>query len=426
MNTFETDKPLPRRRGLLLHLHPQQVPAASLRLTYTFGLGGLALLLLVILTASGTLLMFAYTPSSDEAYRSIVALETEVWFGQLIRNLHHWSGNLLLVVACLHMLRVFYTAAFQTPREFNWQLGLALLGLVILANFTGYLLPWDQLSYWAVTVTGNLIDHIPLIGGSIRRILLGGDTVSGVTLANFFTLHVLLVPLGFLTVGAFHIWRVRKDKFSVPRVAGRPVEYVPASPHLVSRELVFGLVATALLLTWATWVDAPLKAAANPNTPPNPTKTVWYFMGIQELMLHFHPTFGAVIIPGLALGALIALPYLRTGEDSTGIWFRSMRGRWLAAISFLLGVAITLGLVILDGYRLAASRFLPVGISQGLLPLGIIGLILFGYYKLLRGFKATLAETHMALFTFALAAFVTLTLIGILLRGENMGLELPR
>ncbi|MGD8622133.1 MAG: cytochrome b N-terminal domain-containing protein, partial [Anaerolineales bacterium] len=131
--------------NLILHIHPSRVSRSTLKFNYTFGLGGLLLLLFVILAITGVLLLFAYTPSPDRAYQSMIALQTEVHFGNFIRNLHHWSGNLMVVVGVLHLLRVFFTLGFAPPREFNWVMGIALLLLIIAANFTGYLLPWDQL-----------------------------------------------------------------------------------------------------------------------------------------------------------------------------------------------------------------------------------------------------------------------------------------
>ncbi len=418
---------------LILHLHPPRVSRRAIRLTYTFGLGGIALLLLTVQVATGVLLMFAYTPSPEGAYNSLVALQTEVYFGQLIRNLHHWSANLLLIVVFLHLLRVFYTAAFRRPREFNWQLGLALLGLAALANFTGYLLPWDQLSYWAVTVGASLLGYIPLIGAPIKDLLLGGPSVNATTLSNFYALHVMLIPLGFLVLTVYHIWRTRKDKFSVPRRLGedsppKPLEMVTTIPHLVSREVIVALVVLAVLLTWATFIDAPLLDAADPNHPPNPTRAAWYFLGIQELLLHFHPTFGAFVIPALTIGALIALPYLPDEHDTTGIWFRSRRGRVLALISLLLGIGATAALVLLDDNGFALSSllaFLPAWIGNGLVPLGFAMLAAYGYTRLLGWIGANPGEVRLALFTLLLAVFITLTVIGVFFRGADMALRLP-
>ncbi|MBI5650428.1 MAG: cytochrome b N-terminal domain-containing protein, partial [Chloroflexi bacterium] len=163
--------------NLILHLHPAQVPARTLAFTYTWGLGGLAGLLIVVLALTGILLEAVYTPAPEKAYTAILALGTRVWFGQLIRNLHHWSGNLMIIVVALHLLRVFFTGAFRPPREFNWLVGIALLLLTVLANFTGYLLPWDQLAYWAITVGASIIVYIPVIGNWLSNILLGGPEI---------------------------------------------------------------------------------------------------------------------------------------------------------------------------------------------------------------------------------------------------------
>jgi quinol-cytochrome oxidoreductase complex cytochrome b subunit len=421
---------------LILHLHATRVPKAALKLTYTFGLGGLSILLLVMLIGTGMLLMFSYTPSTEEAYSSIITLETEVWFGQLVRNLHHWSGNLLIVVAFLHMLRVFYTGTFRTPREFNWILGLTLLMLAMAASFTGYLLPWDQLSYWAVTVMMGLVERLPLVGETLRGLLLGGDEVGETTLRNFFAFHVILIPLGFLVVGSFHIWRVRKDKGSIPHSleeaeSGEPKrqEMVTTIPHLVSVEVVYGLVAIALLLSWASMVDAPLLDAADPNMPPNPAKAAWYFAGLQELLLHFHPDVAAVIIPLLTVILLLYTPYARDdeAERNTGVWFRSRRGRRLATLSYIAGTGITALLILLSETGDLAS-LLPSWderIAAGYLPLAVIVVVIWLFMRLLRRGGATHGERHLALFTLLLASFITLTVIGNLFRGPGWALMMP-
>lgn len=423
---------------LILHLHATKVPKRALTLTYSFGLGGLAILLFLVLVLTGILLLFTYTPTPDEAYISIQTLETQIWMGQLVRNLHHWSGNLLLILAVLHMLRVFYTAAFHPPREFNWILGLSLLVLVALSNFTGYLMPWDQLSYWATTIATSMIAYIPLVGEAIRDWLVGGPEIGEFTLRTFFAFHIMVFPLVMIVIISYHVWRVRKDQFSLPRRVDEPpidrrtVERVTTIPHLVNIELGVGLIVLALLIAWATWVDAPLKEAANPTHPPNPAKAAWYFMGFQELLLHFHPAFVSFVIPVLAAAGLFLLPYLdfyeARDQDVTGIWFRSFRGRRLAAISAVLGVTITAALVVVNEYWLDLPElldFLPTWISNGFVPLGILLLGLFGYYWLLHRWGATTSEKNLAIFTLLFAAFVTLTVIGVFFRGENMALVFP-
>jgi quinol-cytochrome oxidoreductase complex cytochrome b subunit len=416
--------------SLVLHIHPSKVSRPALKFTYTFGLGGLLLLLGSILAVTGVMLLFVYTPSPDAAYDSMMALQTEVYFGNLIRNLHHWSGNLMVVVGVLHLLRVFYTAGFTRPREFNWVMGISLLLLIIAANFTGYLLPWDQLAYWAVTVGTSLLDYIPVLGGPLTSLLLGGPEVGAATLTNFYGLHIAVIPLVIFGIVSFHIWRVRKDTITVPRKIDQEAnkEKVTTIPHLVSIEFIFALVWLAVLIAWAAFVNAPLEEAADPAHSPNPAKAAWYFMGFQELLLHFHPVFGAIVIPGLGLLAMLMVPYLDQDMDSIGIWFRSIRGRWLAGISFLLGVFGTFAFVLLDETWLdlpAWLPFLPSAISNGWVPLAALLLLLYGFYELLKIFGSRACEARQAVFTLLLASFVTLTLIGIFFRGEGMALILP-
>ncbi|MBP8001702.1 MAG: cytochrome bc complex cytochrome b subunit [Chloroflexi bacterium] len=416
--------------SLILHLHPSKVSKPALKFSYTFGLGGLLLLLFTILSITGVLLIFAYTPSPDAAYDSMVALQTEIYFGNLIRNLHHWSGNLMVVVGILHLLRVFFTGGYAPPREFNWVMGLALLLLIVAANFTGYLLPWDQLAYWAVTVGTSLLDYLPWIGEPLTRLLLGGSEVGAATLINFYGLHIALIPLAIAGLVSFHIWRVRKDTITVPKAVGEKAsaEKVTTIPHLVSIELVFALVWIALLLVWSAFVNAPLEEAANPAHSPNPAKAAWYFMGFQELLLHFHPLFGAIIVPGLALGALFILPYLNRDMASEGVWFRSVRGRVLTLISFILGVVGTVGFVLLDEAWLDLPGwlpFLPSAISNGWVPLAALLLLIMAYYEGVKLLKSTVCEARQAVFTLLFASFVTLTLVGIFFRGEGMVLIWP-
>jgi quinol-cytochrome oxidoreductase complex cytochrome b subunit len=419
--------------NLVLHMHPAKVNARALQFTYTWGLGGLALLLIMVLVITGVMLLFVYTPTPDSAYGDIVNLETGVMFGQLIRNLHHWSGNALLVVAVLHLLRVFYTGAFGSPREFNWVLGLVLLLLIVAANFTGYLLPWDQLAYWAVTVGTNLLSYVPIIGDYLVKFALGGPEVGAATLTNFYALHIAIVPLGLFGIASFHIWRVRKDGFSTPRHVHEPrpdrLEKVTTIPHLLSIEFIFALAALAALIAWSVWVNAPLEEAANPGHSPNPAKAAWYFMGLQELLLHFHPVFGAIVIPVLGLSALAIMPYLDRDMSAEGIWFRSHKGRQMVVLGAWVGWTATPALVLLDEYTLNLPGLLPslpVVLSNGWIPLAGLLFVLWLYYEGVKiAFHATACEARQSLFTLLIVGFVVLTVIGVAFRGEGMALVWP-
>lgn len=419
--------------NLVLHLHPSKVSARSLKLTYTWGLGGTAILLSTVLVITGIMLLFVYTPSPDQAYQDMQALQTEVWFGQLIRNLHHWSGNAMVIVVLLHMLRVFFTFAYHHPREFNWLLGISLLLITAGANFTGYLLPWDQRAYWAVTVGASLLQYVPFVGEPLAHFMLGGPEVGATTLTNFYGLHIAVLPMALFAVMSFHIWRARKDGFSIPRdldeAPPQRIERVTTMPHLVNREVIFGLVVIAVLLVWVSLVDAPLEAAADPAHSPNPAKAAWYFMGIQELLLHFHPFFAAIVIPSLGLLTLLLLPYFDQDVDGEGIWFGTRRGRWLALLGAIVGVAGTVSMVWLDEYTLNLTELLPSlpsAVSNGWIPLAWVLSSLWLYWEILRKlFRAAQSEARLSLFTLLLVSFITLTVIGQVFRGEGMALIAP-
>ena len=172
-----------------------------------------------ILLVTGVYLMFVYTPSVGSAYGDMQHLKTGVGFGQLIRNVHRWAAHLMVLVVLLHLVRVFYAGAYKRPREFNWVIGVMLLLLTLAFSFTGYLLPWDQLAYWAVTVGTGLVHYIPLLGGTVQDLLIGGPQVGQNTLLRFYALHVAVLPMLLVLMLAVHIWRVRKDGFAVQRTS---------------------------------------------------------------------------------------------------------------------------------------------------------------------------------------------------------------
>ncbi len=205
------DRSLAMTSNLFLHLHPVKVNRASLKWSYSFGLGIIAAILFGVLIFTGVLLMFYYIPSVERAYTTMKEIQLSVPFGQFTRNMHRWSAHAMVLVVILHMARVFYTGAHKPPREFNWIIGVFLLLLTLGASFTGYLLPWDQLSFWAITVGTNIAGYAPGVGNLMREILLGGREVGQNALIRFYTLHIALLPLLIGALFSFHIWRVRKD-----------------------------------------------------------------------------------------------------------------------------------------------------------------------------------------------------------------------
>lgn len=205
------DRSLTMTSNVFFHLHPVKVNRKSLRWNYSFGLGIISSILYGVLVFTGVLLMFYYVPSLERAYPTMKEIQVSVPLGQFTRNMHRWAAHAMVLVVILHMVRVFYTGAYKPPREFNWIIGVVLLLLTLGASFTGYLLPWDQLAYWAITVGTNIAGYAPGIGDATRQILLGGPEVGQNTLIRFYTLHVALLPLSIALLVSVHIWRVRKD-----------------------------------------------------------------------------------------------------------------------------------------------------------------------------------------------------------------------
>jgi quinol-cytochrome oxidoreductase complex cytochrome b subunit len=197
--------------NFFLHIYPVKVRREEVTFRYSWFLGVASFTLFVSLVVSGIYLMFFYVPSPGSAYGNIQFLQSEVGFGQFMRNVHRWSAHLMVVTVAAHMARVFYRGAYKPPREFNWVIGVVLLLLTLLLSFTGYLLPWDQLSYWAVTVGTSIAGFVPFIGEQVQRMLLGGPQVGSAALLRFYVLHVAVLPALLVVVVAVHLWRWRKD-----------------------------------------------------------------------------------------------------------------------------------------------------------------------------------------------------------------------
>jgi quinol-cytochrome oxidoreductase complex cytochrome b subunit len=197
--------------SLALHIHPVKVRERAIRFSYTFYLGTITFSLFVVLVVTGVLLMLYYQPAIPNAYQNMKDLQYVVSDGMFLRNMHRWAAHLMVIVVFLHMLRVFYKGAYRQPREFNWVIGVFLLLLTLLLSYTGYLLPYDQLSYWAVTVGANIVKYVPVVGKEIRFLLLGGNDIGEYTLVRFYVLHCVVLPLAMSFLIGLHFWRIRKD-----------------------------------------------------------------------------------------------------------------------------------------------------------------------------------------------------------------------
>ena len=202
--------------SVFLHLHPIRTRPDAIKVTYTFGLGGISFFLFLLLTLTGVLLMFYYIPTTADAWNTMHLIQSGQPFGFLMRNLHRYAAHAMVFSVFLHMCRVFYTGSFRAPRQFNWVVGVILLVLTFLLSYTGYLLPWDQLAFWAVTVGVNMVGSTPPpeLGNLVKFFLIGGNQVEQNALIRFYTLHVIGLPLLLSVFLAVHFWRIRKDGFS--------------------------------------------------------------------------------------------------------------------------------------------------------------------------------------------------------------------
>lgn len=423
----ETQKKTPF--GLILHLHPRKVRESTLRFSLTFGLGGMAALLVVIQLVTGLLLKFHYEPSPENAYNSILNMQESLLFGTMLRNIHHWSAIALVWLAFLHMLRVIFTGAYRKPRHASWLFGLALLILVVLSNFTGYLLPWDQLSYWAVTVSTSLLSYIPLAGEFLREALLGGKEVGQPTLTNFFNLHTGVIPLLMIVLMGYHFWRIRKAGGVIVADKDLNSPMVDTRPNLVNREFTVALVLLAAILLLSSLLDAPLRERANPSFSPNPAKAPWYFMGLQELLIHFHPFFAVVVIPVTVLAAAIWFPYIEARDKNQGIWFLSPAGLRSAIFSLAAGVLFTVMFIGLSELMPDPELLLPAMpslITTGLVPFLLMAVTIWLFLKFIRKrFSLSRSEIIQSVIVMLITSYAILTLTGIFFRGEGMNLMWP-
>lgn len=376
--------------NFLLHWFPAKSFKASLAWNYSFWLGTVSAALLLLLTVSGLPLLFLYIPSVERAYASVKDIEFVVTFGSWIRAVHRISAHLMVAAVFLHLVRVFVTGAYKNGvgrgqrREWNWVMGVAMLLLTLFLSFTGYLLPWDQLAYWAVTVGTNIASSVPLVGPTIRELLIGGREIEQPTLIRFYVLHVLFLPMLLGVLFAYHMWRVRKDgglasadresrrtekseappsktktytllgiaRGTAPQIRASSVEASGATvnsvPDLTRRAAIVVLGTIALVGILSVFVRSPLEEPANPIITPNPAKAPWYFLWLQEIVTDTTVRIGSftlngaflggVLLPGALLLLLTAWPWLdRSPAVAAGEWFAASRRR--QNLVFLLFVA---------------------------------------------------------------------------------------
>jgi quinol-cytochrome oxidoreductase complex cytochrome b subunit len=305
---------------------------------------------------------------------------------------------------------------------------------VLIANFSGYLLPWDQLAYWAVTVSTGMLEYVPWFGFAVQKLIRGGPDIGPATLRIFFAVHTAVVPILLFLLMGFHFWRVRKaGGLVIPHAPGEappdPPKRVPTLPDLLLRETVVAMALVAGIMLLAIFFDAPLDDPANPGLSPNPTKAPWYFAGLQELLLHFHPLFAVFVLPLAAATALLTLPYLRYESDTGGVWFTSRTGRIAGIMTASAALVITPVLILLDDWLTRpGNRFssIPAVIGDGLIPFVLLLSAMALFYRILRRrFSASRNETVQTVFILLLTAFIIMTITGVWFRGAGMKLVWP-
>jgi len=450
--------------NFLLHWFPNRVSLRSLSFSYSLYLGTITFIVFLILVVTGVALMFLYVPSVERAYWSIKDLDHVVSFGWLLRRAHRVCAHLMVALVFLHMFRVFLTGAYKagevarSARPVNWVLGVALLVMTLLLSFTGYLLPWDQLAFWAITVGTNIAASVPVVGEAMRQFLLGGTLIGQPTLIRFYVLHCALLPIVLFAVAAWHMWRIRKDgglaiveqvrqealerepqppkkskTYSILGIAsGTTVQVndpttlsddnsVPSTPFLTMRLLLVTLLTVALTLGLSLLFEAPLETAANPEVTPNPAKAPWYFLGLQE-MVGYSALMGGVIIPAVVILGLALIPFLDREQKGIGLWFTDRSGLRWGLIGFVYGLATTvlcLAIAILFPMRSIFSGVESQLFFDLVNPATFL-LVLFAglYFGVL---KKTSSTRHAAIATFCafIVAFILLTYTGTALRGPN-------
>lgn len=330
----------------------------------TFGLGLINMSLFVILNVTGILLMFYYVPYTDKAYSIIKDLQFVVSFGAVFRNMHRWSAYAMIVLVFLHMSRVFYSAEYREPREFNWVIGMVLFLCTLVASLTGYLLPWDQKAYWGMTIMSNVMASAPVIGEKLKFVVLGGTEIGQNALSRAYDVHVKVMPLIMGLLIAVHFIRNRTDDL----LAGSQVHVgpSPAAPSdvpeadngsdtagggwsdIVQRELAKSLIILVIIMGTAILFGAPLEEEANPSVTPVPAKAPWFFLGLQELLSWGAPFWFAIVIPNAVLLFGFLVPYIERGKTGSGVWFHPSRR--LQNILFTAFVTVAIGLIILGAY----------------------------------------------------------------------------
>ncbi len=325
-------------------------------LNWTVTLGSLLALLFVIQAATGMFLAMYYNPSPDHAYQSIEFIMGNVTLGRILRGSHHWGAGAMVIIVCVHMMVSFFYGAFKPPRELTWIIGVCLLLLILGFGFTGYLLPWDQKAYWATVVGTNIPRDIPVVGKWITRLLLAGDTVSGLTLTRFYAIHTLLLPALTALCIVAHIYMVRIHGISehgeiseAAQKQPKDTDYHFFPEHLARASVVFAVVFSGILLL-SLFAPIPKEEIAGTIDPDYLPRPEWYYMWLFQLLTFFSGSteiIGSLVIPIGGILLLFCLPFISRSRA------RMPANRPLATA---LGVTVLVAVVYLSVMGMANSK----------------------------------------------------------------------
>ncbi len=328
--------------NFFLHLHPPKIPKREGSFFYTFGLGGISIFLILVLGITGILEVFYYVPSEAEANQSLQVITYLIPYGNLIRGLHYWAGQLLLGTSILHMLRVVLTGSYKAPRRFNWLLGVGLLLTVLFFNFTGYGLRWDEDISWALLVGTNLLKSIPLVGESFYRLAVGGSSIAGQTIVRFYGWHVYGLTLVAVVFVFWHVFRTRRDGGISFKKEDSPKPKITRE-KLFEKEVIAMFVVSILLVVLALIFPPSLQGPLDFNNIPDDAIAQWFFVWVQQLLNSGDALIMGVGIPVALLTLIAVLPYLLDRSKSgVGVWF-NREGR----VAQIIMILIIIGMVIL-------------------------------------------------------------------------------
>lgn len=311
----------PHADGFWLHMRPSYFNVEMTGIYPTFRLGWLSTYFVFFETITGFILMFWYTPSPEIAYGDMLRMLNNVPFGQFVRDLHRLGAEAMVLIVFLHMLRTFYTGSYKKPRQFTWFTGVILLIVTGFLSFTGYLLPWDQLALWAVTIGASMAEATPLIGEQVNLIVRGGPEMGAAGLLRFYMAHVLLLPILLFVFTGVHYYKVIIHGHSLPpqteNIGEDTAKRVPLDkrvyfiPDVLTSEVMWFAVTTFILVMLCVWFyHAPLESHADPQVTPLGTTAPWYFLWIQGALKLGDKTFWGVIFPTILLGFLMVVPYI--------------------------------------------------------------------------------------------------------------------